>query len=317
MRFSGVLGRVAAFSARNAGAVVVLSVLLALAAGLLATRLDTDTGTDTLVDDDSPTFQATERVRQSFGEDPVAIVARGDVSRLVLTANLGQLLRLEGCLAGNPPEEVDPLPGPCTELAELQPTQLVSGPATFLNQAVIGIGQQLNETLATAQAQARAFAQRIVREAREQGMPEARVQALAQAASQQVIQGYQDQLIQTAATYGLTSIPRLDDPTFVSRVVFDSRRAGAIPKAKLAFLFPNKDAAQIIVRLRPDLTDAERRRALELIQAAVAETEPRKICGAPRAGAALLRAARRRLRRLRRARSSSRGSPVSSRASCS
>ena len=45
MKFSGVLGRIAAFSARNAGAVVVLSVLLALAAGLLATRLDTDTGT--------------------------------------------------------------------------------------------------------------------------------------------------------------------------------------------------------------------------------------------------------------------------------
>ena len=279
MRFSGVLGRIAAFSARNAGAVVVLSVLLALAAGLLATRLDTDTGTDTLVDDDSPTFQATERVRQSFGEDPVAIVARGDVSRLVLTANLGQLLRLEGCLAGNPPEEIDPLPGPCTELAELQPAQIVAGPATFLNQAVIGIGQQLNETLATAQAQARAFAQRIVREAREQGIPEARIQALAEAASQQILSGYQNQLIQTAATYGLTSIPRLDDPTFVSRVVFDSRRAGSIPKAKLAFLFPNRNAAQIIVRLRPDLTDAERQRALELIQAAVAETEPRKICG--------------------------------------
>ena len=279
MRFSGVLGRVAAFSARNAGAVVVLSVLLALAAGLLATRLDTDTGTDTLVDDDSPTFQATERVRQAFGEDPVAIVARGSVDRLVLTANLGQLLRLEGCLAGNPPEGVDPLPGPCTELAELNPTQLVSGPATFLNQAVIGIGEQLNSTLQTAQAQARAYAQQIVREAREQGIPEARVQALAQAAAQQVLQGYQNQLIQTAATYGLTSIPRLDDPTFVQRVVFDSRRAGAIPKAKLAFLFPNREAAQIIVRLRPDLTDAERRRALELIQAAVAEERPRKGCG--------------------------------------
>ena len=279
MRFSGVLGRIAAFSARNAGAVVVLSVLLALAAGLLATRLDTDTGTDTLVDSDTPTFQATERVRENFGEDPVAIVARGDVSRLVLTSNLGQLLRLEGCLAGNPPEQIDPLPGPCTELAELQPAKLVSGPATFLNQAVIGIGEQLTETLQTAQAQARAYAQQIVRRARQEGLPEERVQALAQAAAQQVLQGYQGQLIQTAATYGLTSIPRLDDPTFVSRVVFDSRRAGSIPKAKLSFLFPNRDAAQIIVRLRPDLTDAERRRALDLIQAAVAETQPRKICG--------------------------------------
>ena len=46
---------------------------------------------------------------------------RATCAALVLTANLGRLLRLEGCLAGNPPEGVDPLPGPCTELAELQP----------------------------------------------------------------------------------------------------------------------------------------------------------------------------------------------------
>lgn len=279
MRFSGVLGRIAAFSARNARAVLIFSVFVALAAGLLATRLETDTGTDTLVDSDSPTFQATERVRQAFGEDPVAIVARGEVSRLVLTANLGRLLRLEGCLAGNPPPDVEPLPGPCAELAELQPAKLVSGPATFLNQAVIGIGQQLKEGMQTAQQQARAYAAEIVRRARAEGVPEARVRALAEAAAQQVLQAYQGQLFQTAATYGLTSLPRLDDPRFVSKVVFDDRRPGAIPKAKLSFLFPNRESAQIILRLRPDLTDDERRRALDLIQAAVAEEKPRKICG--------------------------------------
>ena len=279
MRFSGVLGGIAAFSARRARVVLAVAVLTAVAAGLYATRLTTDTGTDTLADRDSATFQASERVRKEFGSDPVVIVAKGDVSRLVLTSNLGRLLRLEGCLAGRPPEGVDPLPGPCTELAELQPAKFVSGPATFLNQAVIGIGKQLNQGYRVARARAAAVAREVIRRGRAAGVPENRLGVVAQAAAARVLQAFQSRLLQTAARYGLTGLPRLDDPNFVSRVVFDSRRAGSNPKAKLAFLFPNRSAAQIIVRLRPDLTDAERGRAIELIRAAVEDTTLRKGCG--------------------------------------
>ena len=45
-----------------------------------------------------------------------------------------------------------------------------------------------------------------------------------------------------------------------------ARRAGT-PKARLAYLFPNGRSAQIIVRLRPDLSEAERHRAIETIEA--------------------------------------------------
>ena len=44
-----------------------------------------------------------------------------------------------------------------------------------------------------------------------------------------------------AARYGLASIPRLDDPTFVSTLVFDADQAApGTPKRKFAYLFPSK-----------------------------------------------------------------------------
>ncbi len=89
-----------------------------------------------------------------------------------------------------------------------------------------------------------------------------------------MIQDLERQLLQTAATYGITSLPRLTDRNFISRVVFDLRQTGGTPKAKLAYLFPNRDAAQIVIRLRPDLSDSERHRALSLITEAVHDTTP-------------------------------------------
>ena len=54
-----------------------------------------------------------------------------------------------------------------------------------------------------------------------------------------------------ATKYGITSAPSLGDPGFTSAVVFDPRRAAGTPKARLAYLFPNRHSAQIVVRLRP------------------------------------------------------------------
>ena len=113
MRVGEVFGGVAAFCARRARLVLALAAVVALAAAFAATRLETDAGTDTLVDSGDPSFQASEQVRQRFGDDPVVVLAEGDLSNIVLTENLGRMLRLEGCLAGRPPEGVDPLPGPC------------------------------------------------------------------------------------------------------------------------------------------------------------------------------------------------------------
>ncbi len=236
-------GRVAAWAAGHSRAVLVFSVVLALAAGIGATRIPTDAGVGTLTDTDTATYRATQQVREAFGEEPVVVLARGDLQELVLGPNLFQLLRLEGCLSGNVPKGAKPIPGPCTELARLDPVEFVSGPATFLNEAVGQIDRQL-----------RNLSERVPPER------------------------FREFLLSVATRYGITSLPRLDNPEFVATVVFDLSRARGTPKARLSYLFPNSRSAQIVVRLRPDLSEDERNRAIDLIEAAVGETTPREVC---------------------------------------
>jgi uncharacterized protein len=237
------LSAIAAWAARHAKAVLVVSALLAVGAGIAATRIPTDAGAGTLVDSDTESYRATQHVRETFGEEPVVVLARGDLQRLVLTANLGRLLRLEGCLSGRAPEGVRPIPGPCAELARLRPVESLSGPATFLNEATIQVDRQLRRLVART--------------------PPDQLRQL---------------LLEVAARYGIASAPSLDNPEFLAAVVFDLRRARGTPKARLAYLFPNGHSAQIVLRLRPDLSEAERHRALELVRAAVFDPTPRAVC---------------------------------------
>ncbi len=234
----------AAWAARHARLVLAISAVLAVAAAVAATQVPTDAGTDTLVDPDSASYRATQQLRQDFGEEPVVVLARGDLAQLLLTENIGRLLRLEGCLSGKVPRGVKPLPGPCTELARLGAVQFVSGPATFLNESVIQIGRQLERMAAR--------------------LPPARLRAF---------------VLEVATKYGITSAPSLGNPEFTSAVVFDRNRGRDTPKARLAYLFPNSHSAQIVIRLRPDLSEAERHTAISLIREAVFETTPRVACG--------------------------------------
>jgi uncharacterized protein len=237
------LSAVAAWAARHARAVLAVTAVLAIGAAVAATRLPTDAATDTLVDSDTASYRATQELRRDFGEEPVVVLAEGDLQGIVLTSNLGRLLRLEGCLSANPPKGVAPLPGPCTELAAMDPVRSVVGPATFLNEAVLQIGRQLQRLVATT--------------------PPAELREL---------------LVSIAARYGITSPPSISNPEFLAAVVFDLRKARGTPKARLAYLFPNNRSAQVIVRLRSDLSEAERHRALGLIRAAVEDTTPRDVC---------------------------------------
>jgi hydrophobe/amphiphile efflux-3 (HAE3) family protein len=242
-------GRVAAWATGHARVVLALSLVLALVAGVGATRIPTDAGVGTLVDGDSATYRATQQVRDAFGEEPVVVLVKGDLQRLILTSNIFRLLRLEGCLSGKVPEGAKPIPGPCAELAALDPVEFVAGPATFLNESVVQIDTQL-----------RNLAQRV---------PPDR---------------FREFLLSVATRYGITSAPSLDNEEFVATVVFDLARARGTPKARLAYLFPNSHSAQITVRLKPGLSAGDRHRALDLIAAAVNDTIPRQACaegGAP------------------------------------
>jgi predicted RND superfamily exporter protein len=223
--------------------VLAVCALLAIAAGVGATRIPTEAGAGTLADSGTGTYRATQQVREAFGEEPVVVLAKGDLQDLILSADLFRLLRLEGCLSGNVPRGAKPIPGPCAELARLDPVEFVSGPATFLNEAVVQIDRQL-----------RRLAQRVPPER------------------------FREFLLAIATRYGITTLPSLDNPEFVATVVFDLSRARGTPKARLSYVFPNSRSAQIAVRLKPDLSEGERERAIELIEAAVNDTTPRRAC---------------------------------------
>jgi len=236
-------GRVAAWAAGHARAVVAVCAVLAALAAAGATQIPTDAGVGTLADSDTDTYRATAEVREAFGEEPVIVLAKGDLQELILSSNIFRLLRLEGCLSGNVPRGGKPIPGPCAELARLDPVEFVSGPATFLNGSVVQIDRQL-----------RRLAARVPQER------------------------FREFLLAIATRYGITTVPSLDNPEFVATVVFDLSRERGTPKARLSYLFPSSRSAQIAVRLKSDLDDGERRRAIELIEAAVDDTTPRRVC---------------------------------------
>jgi hypothetical protein len=92
------------WAAGRPGRALAVVLILALAGGGLALwRLTPSASTGTLVGSGSSTARATEVAHARFGDDAIYVLVRGDLPRLVLTANLNALLGIEGCLAGNVP----------------------------------------------------------------------------------------------------------------------------------------------------------------------------------------------------------------------
>jgi hydrophobe/amphiphile efflux-3 (HAE3) family protein len=236
-------GRVAAWAARHARPLVAISAALAIVAAVGATQLPTDAGVDTLVDSNSATAKATQQVREDFGEEPIVVLVKGELPELILGDDLFRLLRLEGCLSGKVPKGAKAIPGPCAELAETGAVEFLTGPGTFLNESVVQIDNQLRRLA--------------------ENVPADR---------------FREYLLAVATKYGITSAPSITNEDFVATVVFDFARPRGTPKARLSYLFPNAKSAQIVIRLKPDLTQDERRRAISLIEDAVEETTPRKAC---------------------------------------
>ena len=256
---------------------VVLGATAALALGgaALALRLEPSAATETLVNRGSDTFRDTERFKRDFGDEAILVLVRGEVTRSVLTADLSRLIRLEGCLSGNVPDTkagLGSLPPVCREIAELKPARAVYGPGTFINTAARQIRAQLEKEQRRSSEQGAQAAEAARRLSKRRGDPPAEQERLARAAAQAVQAKFINDALRLALKYGLTGIPQINDPTFVSALVFD-RTAGepGIPKSRFAYLFPSKNAALIQLRLRPELTDSEQARAIELIRTATGE----------------------------------------------
>jgi uncharacterized protein len=266
-------GRVVRFVTARPLVVLAVVGVLALGGAALALRLEPSSATDTLVDRSSETFEATERFKRDFGDEAVIVMVKGDLQRTVLTPDLGRLLRLEGCLSGNVPEEgLRQLPSMCREIAELKPAKVVFGPGTFINTATRQISDEFLSRQQATQREANRLAEAARRLSKRRGDPPAQQERLAKAARDAKIAEFTQQAIGIALRYGITGLPSIDNPEFVSTLVFDSRagRVG-VPKSRFAFLFPSDNAALVQIRMRPDLSDEERRRAIELFREAAAE----------------------------------------------
>ncbi|MSX01871.1 MAG: MMPL family transporter [Actinobacteria bacterium] len=265
------LASVMGFSARRPVLVALSVLVLALAGAALALRLSPSAETETLVGRSTAGYAATELLHKRFGGDAVYVVVRESTIRVALGQDLGRVFGLEGCLAGNTPKGSDPPGGPngpCAQLAATKPAKVVFGPGTFINEAVGQINEQLRSTAEAQKVQSRKAASKAYKRAIAQGKGAAAAAAAGNKARQQVNAYYFQQLAGLALRYGLTKVPSLDDPQFLSRLIFDPERPAGTPKARFATIFPSSQGALIQVRLRSNLTEEQRRSAIARIRAA-------------------------------------------------
>jgi uncharacterized protein len=273
MRLSGLLRTVMGAAARRPLLVGLAVGLLALAGGALALRLEPTAATDTLVGRGSSSFAATERLHQRFGDEAVYVLVREPVTQLTLTSDILRVQGLEGCISGNAPKgRVPPggKDGPCAQLARTKPAKVVFGPGTFLNEAVGQIQDEFAAETKAQEAKAKRAAIAARALARAQHKSPAEVRKLGEQAKQLVQAEFAKNLIALALKYGIRSAPQLNDPQFVSQIVFDDTKGPGVPKGRFAYIFPNKNSALIQVRFRSDLGETERDRAIGLVRRAVA-----------------------------------------------
>ena len=269
-----VFQRLVRWVARRPAAVVGGVAVLALAgAALAALTLSPTAATDTLVGKGSDTFRATERYHQKFGDDSVIVLVRGPLTKLVLTEDIARVLGLEGCLAGNEPAGAKLRGGPdgaCSRIRATKPVQVVYGPGTFINEAVRQIQDEFNAQRTASSQRARSARNAAEQLALKQGRSKAEAQKLGQQAEQLVNAELLRNLLQLGLRYGLTDVPKLNDPGFVNRLVFDPAKKSGTPKPRFAYLFPTRNSALVQVRLKPTLNDSQRAEAIRQIRRAVA-----------------------------------------------
>ncbi|MBI5310697.1 MAG: MMPL family transporter [Actinobacteria bacterium] len=282
MNFDAGFRKIATSSARlvlrKPLAVIVAVGLLAVAATLFALRIDADTGVESITGDSSDAYVATQKWAKQFGGDPIVVLVKGQkdgLPRIVLGPDLAILGGLEGCLSGNIPPaarvQAD-TPQVCKRLAELKPAVAVYGPGTFVTTAAASVNEGIGKILAKAKKtgdEAAAAAREI---ARRQGKTIEEQEAAAKAAQDLAdLQATRDALI-LGQEYGLGlgNLPSIDNAAFVAQLIFDPEKGSKEPKSRFQYLFPSSESALIQMRLRPDLTPAERAETVDLVKRAVA-----------------------------------------------
>lgn len=266
--------RAARISLKKPPLIIALCTLLAIGGALLALKLTPDTGVESITGTGSDTYKATQVWAENFGGDPIIVVAKGSVAKMMLGPDIGVLLGLEGCLSGKiPKKKLIGQPPVCTEIAKLKPATAVYGPGTFVNTAIVSI----ENTIGRISREARIQGQRAGRAAAEV----ARRSGKSSQAQEQAREAAETATRVTMATYALKlgsqynlgpgSQPALNNPEFIARLIFDAVQGSDVPKSRWSYIFPSKNAAIIQVRLRPGLTTAQRAKAVDLVKRATAD----------------------------------------------
>jgi uncharacterized protein len=278
--------RLSGAAARRPGLTLAIVLALALVGGALALGLKPSAGIDTFVSPSSSSYRATANDERHFGDQAVIILIHESLPNLVETKDLGTLTQLEACLGGQtveanstlhaftpaPAGSAPPYGGPnspCGHLMKSRATQVVYGPGTFLNRAVAAVNTQIGTMMTSVRKATQAAESSAYRLAIGKGL--SRKQALSDANSAGQLE-YQQQLQtleQMAVTSGINGTPSIDDPQFIPQIVFDQTRGVNQPKARFAYLFPNKNSALIQVRLRSSLSDQQQAQAISWIRQAV------------------------------------------------
>ncbi|HEV3094372.1 MAG TPA: MMPL family transporter, partial [Solirubrobacteraceae bacterium] len=274
MDVGGVLSGLAARAARRPLLTLAIVGALALAGVIAALSLRPTAATDTLVGRSSAAYRDTQRFYSRFGEEPVEVLVKGDLRKLVLSSDIDRLVGLEGCLSGNLPAvalaQEGGASGPCGQLRAAKAVKVVFGPGTFLNEAAVQIDSTLEANSARAEREAQQAQATVRRSALARGLGVQQAEALGKQARQVRMAGFAAEVSALAIRYGISRPPTLDDHSFVSAVVFDSTKPSGTPKQRFAYLFPSRDAALVSVRLRAGLSEAQRSHAIGLIRAATA-----------------------------------------------
>ena len=274
MTSARLLSKLARGSARRAVLVLAVAGVLGVGGAALALQLQPTAATSSFVSPSNGSYRATQSYYRHFGEEPIAVLVHGDLQRIVLGSDLERLIGLEGCLSGRVPAKALPaeggIGGPCARLGRLGSVKVVFGPGTFLNEAVGQIEKELRTLNAQASARGRAAERSVRRAALARGRSASEARSLGAEAKRVAEAGYRSRLFSLALSYGLTSVPTLQDKEFISDVVFDSSKPAGTPKQRFAYLFPSRDAALLAVRMRPGLSQHVRNETIATIREAVA-----------------------------------------------
>ncbi|MFZ1925086.1 MAG: MMPL family transporter [Solirubrobacteraceae bacterium] len=247
---------------------------IGIACAVAALSLSPTAATDTLVGSSSATYKNTQSFYRHFGEEPVEVLVKGDLRKLVLSSDIDRLVGLEGCISPSLPAAALPreggVNGPCGQLMRSKAVKVVFGPGTFLNEAAVWVDEALASRSAQAEVQAKQAQSTVYRKALASGLGAQEATTLGAEARKATMAGFAAEVSALSIRYGLSSAPTLDDHEFVSKVVFDPTKPSGTPNERFAYLFPSHEAALVSIRLKAGLSEAQRSHAIGLIRQAVA-----------------------------------------------